>query len=93
MGEAKRRQQWFERFKEVRDRCLRDPTEETAALLYKFSAADRLIPDPQPHTLLAGLHKARLAWNKSTPEMVEQSKQWLLDHGFNARPPTGVGPF
>lgn len=62
---------------------LKNPTEEGAV---KFIRDSLHIPNPNPKNALAGLHKARLSWNGSSPEMIEESKKWLVDNGFSPTP-------
>jgi hypothetical protein len=58
--------------------ALRHPTHEKAMKLWDYA----LLGEPQPDTPLAGLHKARILWHQSTEQMKEESRAWLIAHGF-----------
>lgn len=67
--------------------ALLHPTMERALRFWR----PELLGPPIGDAPLAGLHKARLIWPESTASMIEVSKKWLVDHGYEPRViPSGV---
>lgn len=69
----------LEYYVEARDKVFRNPT---------FENAVAFIPTPpsgwlDPSVPLAAVHKARLQWLDVTDAMIEESLQWLEEHGYS----------
>lgn len=60
---------------EVQANLLRNPTVEVAMRFWDFRKNGR---PKTPDSVLVGIHQARVVWPGSTPEMVEESKLWLM---------------
>jgi hypothetical protein len=75
-------------YNERRDALFRNPTLEAAMAILAEIGVTKFDREDVP---LATVHKARLQWLEATDEMLEESKAWLLHHGyqntFNGAPP------
>lgn len=58
---------------------LRNPTYEAALRFWDYA---KLGKPSSAEAVLAGVHKARIVWPGSTPQMVQESKLWLLRRGL-----------
>ena len=63
-----------------RNEVFKNPTPENSLELWKRSGT-KVTPDHQT-VPLAAVHKARILWRDSTPEMVVESAKWLKDNGY-----------
>lgn len=64
---------------EVRANLMRKPSVEVAMRFWDFKRMGKPVSED---AVLAGVHKARVVWPGSTPEMVQESKLWLLRRGL-----------
>lgn len=65
-----------------RDMLFRNPTAEAVLAWWAESMGN--VPPADPLVPMAALHKARLQWLDATDTMLEQSKLWLAENGFQA---------
>ncbi len=69
-------------FRAKRDELFRNPND--ADVLAWWHEAFGNVAPVDPLVPMAALHKARLQWLDATDTMLEQSKLWLVEHGFTA---------
>lgn len=82
MGESKRRLAELHAHNEKRNALFRNPNDEDVLAWWAMEMGN--VPPVDPLVPMAALHKARLQWLDATDTMLEQSKLWLVEHGFTA---------
>jgi hypothetical protein len=70
----------LQKFLVERDALFRNPTEEAAREWWHKNGYP---PPVSPSVPLASVHKGRLQWLDATDDMLCESRDWLIDHGYN----------
>lgn len=69
----------LQKFLAFRDGVFNNPTIDSATKLWQLQK----LPKPtDPMVPLIAVHKARLQWLDATDKQLEESKEWLISHGF-----------
>jgi hypothetical protein len=67
-------------FLKLRDKVFNNPTIDSATELWRLQGCPMKLA--RPDVPLAAVHKARLQWLDATDQQLEESKQWLIDNGY-----------